>query len=109
MGSGQRWLALRRLALEVAVLDAVDVEPRDDGLVLPGLTPVEVSWPELQAALAQEIRIMLDDGVVLEAQDVDLCLLLGAGWPFHLGGITPYLDREGISERVTGRRFGGAG
>ncbi len=61
------------------------------------------------AALAQEIRIMLDDGVVLEAQDVDLCLLLGAGWPFHLGGITPYLDREGISERVTGRRFGGAG
>jgi hypothetical protein len=52
VGSGQRWLALRRLALEVAVLDAVDVEPRDDGLVLPGLTPVEVSWPELQAALA---------------------------------------------------------
>jgi 3-hydroxyacyl-CoA dehydrogenase len=57
------------------------------------------------AALAQEIRIMLDDGVVAEPQDVDLCLLLGAGWPFHLGGITPYLDREGISERVTGRRF----
>jgi hypothetical protein len=32
-------------------------------------------------------------------------LLLGAGWPFHLGGITPYLDRTGISERATGRRF----
>ena len=32
-------------------------------------------------------------------------MILGAGWPFHLGGITPYLDRTGISERVTGRRF----
>ena len=32
-------------------------------------------------------------------------MMLGAGWPFHLGGITPYLDRTGVSERVTGRRF----
>jgi 3-hydroxyacyl-CoA dehydrogenase/enoyl-CoA hydratase/carnithine racemase len=56
-------------------------------------------------ALAQEIRLMLDDEVVAEPQDVDLCMLLGAGWPFHLGGITPYLDRTGISERATGRRF----
>jgi 3-hydroxyacyl-CoA dehydrogenase len=55
--------------------------------------------------VAQEIRLMLDEGVVAEPQDVDLCLLLGAGWPFHLGGITPYLDRTGISERATGRRF----
>jgi 3-hydroxyacyl-CoA dehydrogenase/enoyl-CoA hydratase/carnithine racemase len=56
-------------------------------------------------ALATEIRLMLDEGVVAEPQDVDLCLLLGAGWPFHLGGITPYLDRTGVSERATGRRF----
>ncbi|RLK22783.1 3-hydroxyacyl-CoA dehydrogenase [Micromonospora sp. M71_S20] len=56
-------------------------------------------------ALAQEIRLMLDEGVVAEAQDIDLCMILGAGWPFHLGGITPYLDRTGTSERVTGRRF----
>ena len=56
-------------------------------------------------AVAQEIRLMLDEGVVAEPQDVDLCLLLGAGWPFHLGGITPYLDRTGVSERATGRRF----
>ena len=55
--------------------------------------------------MAQEIRLMLDDGVVAEPQDVDLCLLLGAGWPFHLGGITPYLDRTGISERAAGGRF----
>ncbi len=56
-------------------------------------------------AIAQEVRLMLDEGVVAEAQDVDLCLITGAGWPFHLGGITPYLDREGVSERATGRRF----
>ena len=56
-------------------------------------------------AVAEEIRIMLDEGVVAEPQDIDLCMLLGAGWPFHLGGITPYLDRTGTSERVTGRRF----
>ncbi|NES28276.1 3-hydroxyacyl-CoA dehydrogenase [Micromonospora terminaliae] len=56
-------------------------------------------------ALAQEIRLMLDEGVVAEAQDIDLCMILGAGWPFHLGGVTPYLDRTGTAERVTGRRF----
>ncbi|HEY0485685.1 MAG TPA: 3-hydroxyacyl-CoA dehydrogenase NAD-binding domain-containing protein, partial [Mycobacteriales bacterium] len=57
------------------------------------------------SAIAEEIRIMLDEGVVAEAQDIDLCMLLGAGWPFHLGGITPYLDRTGVSEKVAGKRF----
>ncbi|MEV6315653.1 3-hydroxyacyl-CoA dehydrogenase NAD-binding domain-containing protein [Streptomyces sp. NPDC051776] len=56
-------------------------------------------------AIAQEVRLMLDEGVVAEAQDIDLCLITGAGWPFHLGGITPYLDREGVSERVNDKRF----
>jgi hypothetical protein len=32
-------------------------------------------------------------------------MIMGAGWPFHLGGITPYLDRTGIAERVTGSRL----
>jgi 3-hydroxyacyl-CoA dehydrogenase/enoyl-CoA hydratase/carnithine racemase len=57
------------------------------------------------AAIAEEVRIMLDEGVVAEAQDIDLCLLLGAGWPFWLGGITPYLDRSGVSEKVNGKPF----
>jgi 3-hydroxyacyl-CoA dehydrogenase/enoyl-CoA hydratase/carnithine racemase len=56
-------------------------------------------------ALAEEIGLMLTDEVVAAPMDIDLCLILGAGWPFHLGGITPYLDREGVSERVLGRRF----
>lgn len=56
-------------------------------------------------ALADEARRMLDEGVVAEAQDIDLCMILGAGWPFWLGGLTPYLDRTGTSESVTGKRF----
>ncbi|SHN78774.1 3-hydroxyacyl-CoA dehydrogenase [Geodermatophilus obscurus] len=56
-------------------------------------------------ALAQEIRLMLDEGVVQAVQEIDLCMILGAGWPFWLGGISAYLDRAGVSERVTGSRF----
>jgi 3-hydroxyacyl-CoA dehydrogenase/enoyl-CoA hydratase/carnithine racemase len=60
-------------------------------------------------ALAVEARIMLDEGVVADAADIDLAMITGAGWPFWLGGITPYLDRTGVSERATGRRFQPAG
>ncbi|QZY52103.1 3-hydroxyacyl-CoA dehydrogenase NAD-binding domain-containing protein [Leucobacter tenebrionis] len=55
--------------------------------------------------LANEIRIMLDEGVVAAAEDIDLCLILGAGWPFQAGGATPYLDRVGASERAFGGAF----
>jgi 3-hydroxyacyl-CoA dehydrogenase/enoyl-CoA hydratase/carnithine racemase len=54
-------------------------------------------------AMADEIGHMLDEGVVGSAADVDTCLLLGAGFPFFLGGITRYLDDTGISERTVGR------
>jgi 3-hydroxyacyl-CoA dehydrogenase len=67
-------------------------------------TPEQVRDRALDA-LAEEIGLMLAEGVVAAPMDIDLCLILGAGWPFHLGGITPYLDREGVSERVLGRRF----
>jgi len=59
----------------------------------------------VQDGLAQEIRIMLDEGVVPEVEDIDLCLILGAGWPFIDGGASPYLDREGASERTFGDTF----
>lgn len=55
--------------------------------------------------LAGEIKIMLDEEVVAAAEDIDLCLILGAGWPFQAGGATPYLDRVGASERVFGGTF----
>lgn len=56
-------------------------------------------------ALTVEIGHMLDEGVVTTPQQIDLCMILGAGWGFHLGGITPYLDRTGYSERVLGHRL----
>lgn len=59
----------------------------------------------VQDALAEEIGLLLDEGVVAAPEDVDLCMILGAGWPMHLGGITPYLDTVGASERVNGQRF----
>lgn len=62
----------------------------------------------VQDALAEEVGLLLDEGVVASAQDVDLCMILGAGWPMHRGGITPYLDQVGASERVNGRRFDAA-
>ena len=52
-------------------------------------------------ALADEIRHLLDEGVVGEPADVDTCLLLGAGWPFFLGGITPHLEQRGFSVSAT--------
>jgi len=55
--------------------------------------------------LVGEIQRMLDEGVVTAVEDIDLGLILGAGWPFQAGGITPYLDRVGATERVLGRTF----
>ena len=47
--------------------------------------------------------------MVPSAKDVDTCLLLGAGWPFFLGGITKHLDQTGVSERLFGRSLADAG
>ena len=58
-----------------------------------------------QDALALEARLMLDEGVVAGPEDIDLCMILGAGWPMFIGGLTPYLDQVGASERVSGKRF----
>ena len=63
---------------------------------------IEQLREEILEALADEIRYLLDEGVVAAAADVDACLILGAGYPFFLGGITKHLDQTGISERVTG-------
>ena len=54
-------------------------------------------------ALADETRHLLEEGVVGSSKDVDTALLLGAGFPFFLGGITKHLDQVGVSERVAGR------
>jgi 3-hydroxyacyl-CoA dehydrogenase/enoyl-CoA hydratase/carnithine racemase len=69
---------------------------------------VEAITDAVLAALADEIGHLLDEGVVASAADVDTCLLLGAGFPFWLGGITKHLDQRGVSQRVLGRTLGAA-
>jgi 3-hydroxyacyl-CoA dehydrogenase/enoyl-CoA hydratase/carnithine racemase len=83
------------------------VDPEVAALYEVGSTPSTAEQVRTRAieALAREVRLMLDEGVVAQPQDLDLCMLLGAGWPFHLGGITPFLDRSGAAERVAGGRF----
>jgi len=62
---------------------------------------------DILEAVADEIHLLLEEGVVAEAADVDTGLLLGAGWPFFLGGITKHLDQIGVSERLFGHTFAG--
>ena len=52
-------------------------------------------------AIADEIRHMLDEGVVGGVEDIDTALLLGAGWPFFLGGISKELDHRGLLRAPT--------
>ncbi len=81
--------------------------PAAVALIHKGTTPSTADQVRHRAltALAQEARMMLDEGVVSTPAEIDLCMLLGAGWPMHLGGILPFLDREGISESAAGQRF----
>ncbi|RAM37647.1 3-hydroxyacyl-CoA dehydrogenase NAD-binding domain-containing protein [Arthrobacter globiformis] len=84
-----------------------EIPPATSALMSFGSTPssAEEVLRRTQDALAEEIGLMLEEGVVAGPEDIDLCMVLGAGWPMFLGGITPYLDRVGASERVNGRRF----
>lgn len=86
---------------------ALVADPKVLQLIVAGSKPSTAEEVRIRAltALASEARAMLDEEVVSSPAEIDLCMLLGAGWPMHLGGILPYLDREGISESVTGSRF----
>ncbi|MGO3190239.1 MAG: 3-hydroxyacyl-CoA dehydrogenase NAD-binding domain-containing protein, partial [Microbacterium sp.] len=58
-------------AAEKALKGAVDSAPASAETILT----------RVQDGLAQEIKLMLDEKVVPEVEDIDLCLILGAGWP----------------------------
>jgi len=86
---------------------SVGANPAAIALIHKGDSPSTTEQVRNRAltALAVEARMMLDEGVVSTPAEIDLCMLMGAGWPMHLGGILPYLDREGISEAACGQRF----
>ena len=60
---------------------------------------------QVLSAMAQEAHLMLEEGVVAAPMDIDLAQITGAGFAFWNGGLTPLLDRLGISEKVNGTRF----
>ena len=76
--------------------------PKPDNPVV--LTAADVR-DQVLAALADEAKRMLDEGVAQSPMDLDLAMITGTGFAFWNGGITPLLDRTGIAERVTGARF----
>ncbi|MGB0100153.1 MAG: 3-hydroxyacyl-CoA dehydrogenase NAD-binding domain-containing protein [Nocardioides sp.] len=61
------------------------------------LEPAEVRTRVL-SGLADEARRMLDEGVVVAAQDLDLAMITGAGFSFWNGGLTMLLEREGLGQ-----------
>jgi len=73
----------------------------------PGSTPytAETLRRKIEDGLADEAKRILDEGIVTAPEDIDLAVITGAGWPFQMGGLTPYLDRVGASERVFGDTF----
>jgi len=56
---------------------------------------VEKIREDALAALADEVAHLLDEGIVASPKDVDTALILGAGFPFFMGGLTPYLREAG--------------
>ena len=60
-------------------------------------------WPEIsreftEATRAEEARLMLDEGVVVGPEDLDLAMITGAGFSFWNGGLTMLLEREGLGK-----------
>jgi 3-hydroxyacyl-CoA dehydrogenase/enoyl-CoA hydratase/carnithine racemase len=64
--------------------------------------PVVLSSDEVRTrvltGLADEARRMLDEGVVVAAEDLDLAMITGAGFSFWNGGLTMLLEREGLGQ-----------
>lgn len=87
--------------------DGRTLDPEVEALLQVGSvekSPEEVRQQTLEA-LADEARRMLDEGVAQAPEDIDLAMITGAGFQFWNGGLTQLLDREGISEKVTGTKF----
>ncbi len=93
--------------LGVKVLDAQgDIVPEVRALAT-GATSMTAAQARavVEDALAGEIALMLAEQVTEDAAQIDLAMVIGAGWPFALGGITAYLDYAGVSRRVNGKDF----
>ncbi|MCW2792932.1 MAG: 3-hydroxyacyl-CoA dehydrogenase, partial [Nocardioides sp.] len=74
-------------------VEALQEKPADPVV----LEPAEVRTRVL-TGLADEVRRMLDEGVVAAPEDLDLAMITGAGFSFWNGGLTMLLEREGLGQ-----------
>ncbi len=85
------------------------IDPEVEALLERPESPVLLTKDEVRTrvltGLAEEARLMLDEGVVAAPEDLDLAMITGAGFSFWNGGLTMLLDREGLGEKVSGKRF----
>ncbi len=76
------------------------LDPEVEALLEQPTQPVVLSPAEVRtrvlSGLAQEARLMLDEGVVAAPEDLDLAMITGAGFSFWNGGLTMLLEREGL-------------
>ncbi|QCX27279.1 3-hydroxyacyl-CoA dehydrogenase NAD-binding domain-containing protein [Nocardioides jishulii] len=90
-------------------LPDLTIDPKVKALQVAPPEPVELTKEELRekalSGLAEEVKLMLDEGVAVAAEDIDLAMITGAGFSFWNGGLTMLLDSSGISEKVNGKRF----
>ena len=85
------------------------IDPEVEALLETPESPVVLEPAEIRtrvlSGLAGEARLMLDEGVVAAPEDLDLAMITGAGFSFWNGGLTMLLDREGLGEKVSGKKF----
>jgi 3-hydroxyacyl-CoA dehydrogenase/enoyl-CoA hydratase/carnithine racemase len=60
------------------------------------------------SSLAREVDLILKEKVVKGPKEADLAMIMGAGWPFFMGGITMYLDLTGIAPKTLQKVFWGS-
>jgi 3-hydroxyacyl-CoA dehydrogenase/enoyl-CoA hydratase/carnithine racemase len=85
------------------------LDPEVEALLEKPSEPValtaEQARERILSVLAEEVGLMLQEGVAQAPMDIDLAMITGAGFQFWNGGIIPLLDREGVTEKVLGRRI----
>ena len=62
----------------------------------------------LLAGLAREADLIVQEKIVAGTKEIDLAMIMGAGWPFFTGGLTMYLDLTGISAKTLQKVFFGS-
>jgi 3-hydroxyacyl-CoA dehydrogenase/enoyl-CoA hydratase/carnithine racemase len=60
------------------------------------------------SSLARETDLILNEKIVAGPKEIDLAMIMGAGWPFFMGGLTMYLDLTGIAPKTLQKVFFGS-